>query len=427
MTVKETLFTLRQRFAITVLLVAVTLLPAQAQSFHVLYTFEAGLSVPYSGVTVDNAGNLYGTTGFSYAGWGGVYKLSNKNGVWVFSLLFSFNGGNGNTPLAPPVFGPDGSLYGTTSLGGFGCDLGCGNIYNLRSPISICKTARCYWTLSTAYDFGATTGDGAYPMFGNLLFDDEGNIFGTTSSNDIGSNSLGGTVFKISRSGGTWTETILHQFGYGNDGSYPASGLIRDGEGNLYGTTVNGGSSSGCDGDCGFGTVYELSPTGSGWVERVLYSFQGQSDGGDPVGGLVMDASGNLYGTTSSNGVNSAGTVFELTHSNGAWTLNTLYSFTQSGQSQAYCYGQVGSLLLDSAGNLYGTTCTGGALGYGAVFKLTHSNGAWTYSSLHDFTNGSDGANPVGNPAFDRNGNIFGTASRGGGQQLVGTVWEVTP
>ena len=354
--------------------------------------------MPYSGVTVDNAGNLYGTTGFSYAGWGGVYKLSNKNGVWVFSLLFSFNGGNGNTPLAPPVSGRMaasteprlseasdatwGAATSTTSAPQSPFVKPPVATGRSRPPMTLAQQQATVLTLCSATSSSTTKETSSVRPAA------------TTSA------PTGWAVYikeKISRSGGTWTETILHQFGYGNDGSYPASGLIRDGEGNLYGTTVNGGSSSGCDGDCGFGTVYELSPTGSGWVERVLYSFQGQSDGGDPVGGLVMDASGNLYGTTSLNGVNSAGTVFELTHSNGAWTLNTLYSFTQSGQSQAYCYGQVGSLLLDSAGNLYGTTCTGGALGYGAVFKLTHSNGAWTYSSLHDFTNGSDGANPVGN------------------------------
>src|SRR5262249_8528065 len=158
-----------------------------------------------------------------------------------------------------------------------------------------CKTALCYWTLSTVYDFGAIRGDGAGPMFGNLVFDDAGNIFGTTVSNDIGSDSLAGTVFEVSRVNGTWTETILHQFGSGTDGSRPTSGLIRDSNGNLYGTTASGGN--GCAADDGCGTVYELSPSGSGWVERVLYSFQGQDDGANPVGGLVMDAAGNLYGT----------------------------------------------------------------------------------------------------------------------------------
>ena len=139
-----------------------------------------------------------------------------------------------------------------------------------------------------------------------------------------------------------------------------------------------------------------------------------------------MDAAGNLYGTTSQDGAGGGGTVFELTHANGSWTIATLYSFPKTSSGTENCFGQNGNLLLDSAGNLYGTTCSNGAFGYGAVFKLAHSNGNWTYTSLHDFTNGNDGSYPVGNPSFDSSGNILGSASWGGAS-MVGTVWEVTP
>lgn len=413
-----------------VLLLVATLLligTAHAQTFNVLYAFQyPGPVEPASGVTIDAAGNLYGTISATYAGEGGVFKLSNRNRAWTFSLLFSFSYANGNTPLAPPAFGPDGSLYGTTYVGGIGCDLGCGNVYNLRPPVSICRTTLCYWTASTVWDFYSTPDGGIWPVFVNPLFDAAGNIYGTTSDDWPQSGLSGGNVFELSRSNGVWSETILHQFGNGTDGSGPESGLIRDSNGNLYGTTTDGGTDASCNSGRGCGTIYELSPSGSGWTERVLYSFQGQNDGDSPVGGLVMDAADNLYGTTVQDGADGGGTIFELTPSTGNWTLTTLYSFPKTGEPGAFCWGPEANLLLDRAGNLYGTTCTNGAYGYGAVFKLAHANGSWSYSSLHDFTNGNDGASPIGNPAFDRNGNIFGTAFKGG-VNLEGTVWEITP
>jgi len=411
-----------------VLLVFVTFTPSlgSAQSFNVIYNFQWPLPVgPLSGVTMDAAGNLYGTTAYFYGGLGAVYKLTSKNGNWIFSTLFT---GTGENTVARPVFGPDGSLYGTTYEGGGGCDLGCGDVYNIRPQPNPCKSILCYWQGGSIYDFDSMPNDGAWPVFGDLVFDRNGNVYGTTSSNVPGSQVAGGTVFELSRSNGVWTETTIHQFGSGDDGEYPESGLTWDSAGNLYGTTAGGGSNHSCgsQGGEGCGTVYELSPSGSGWTERVLYSFQRQEDGDAPAGGLVMDSAGNLYGTTSQDGPNGGGTIFKLTQSNGNWTLTTLYSFLKTGLPSYFCSGQQGNLLLDNAGNLYGTTCTNGAYGYGAVFKLTNSNGSWSYSSLHDFTNGNDGGNPVGNPSFDRNGNIYGTASRGGAY-VYGNVWEVTP
>ena len=274
------------------------------------------------------------------------------------------------------------------------------------------------------WDFSVIQDNGIWPVYVTPLFDAAGNIYGTTSFNWPQSGQFGGTVFEVSRSNGVWSEATLHQFGSAPDGSSPQSGLIRDPNGNLYGTTEEGGTNASCNSGSGCGTVYELSPSGSGWIEHVLYSFQGQSDGDSPVGGLTMDAAGNLYGTTSQDGANGGGTIFELTPSNGAWSLTTLYSFPQIGGSEG-CRGPRSNLLLDNAGNLYGTTCANGAYGYGAVFKLSNTNGSWSYSSLHDFTNGDDGAYPVGSPVFDRNGNIFGTASNGGAYS-AGTAWEIT-
>lgn len=398
---------------------------AHAQTFNVLYSFQVGpVMVPTGGLTIDRAGNLYGASNASYGATGAVYKLSYRNQEWALSVLYKFTGLNGNAPVARPVFGPDGTLYGTTPFGGNGCDLGCGNVYNLHPPASFCQTALCYWIGSNVWNFGNFQDDGAQPEYGDLLFDPSGKIFGTTVSTGLAS--LGGTVFELTRSNGVWSEAVIHQFGSGSDGSAPESGLTRDSSGNFYGTTTFGGSNTSCNGGNGCGTVYELSPSGSGWTEQVLYSFRGLNDGDTPIGGLVMDAAGNLYGTTAQDGTAGGGTVFELSHSNGQWNLTTLYSFQKTSNGTNNCLGQNGDLLLDGSGNIYGTTCSNGAYGYGAVFKLTHSNGNWIYTSLHDFTNGNDGSYPVGNPSFDSSGNIVGSASFGGAS-LEGTVWKVTP
>ena len=146
--------------------------------------------------------------------------------------------------------------------------------------------------------------------------------------------------------------------------------------------------------------------------------------GNDPWAGLIIDPSGNLYGTTTGGGSGSGGTVFELTPANVGWTFKTLYSFSGNGG------GPSDKLVMDAAGNLYGTTYIDGAYGYGTVFKLTPSNGGWTYTSLHDFTGGSDGANPISSLVFDANGNLYGTASQGGTGNCpggCGVVFEITP
>src|ERR1035437_1017268 len=211
------------------------------------------------------------------------------------------------------------------------------------------------------------------------------------------------------------------------DHKSPQSGVIFDSAGNLYGTTQGGGT-GGC------GTVYELSPSSSGWTEKVLYNFQCgfSSDGQYPIGGLIFDAAGNLYGTTNFAGANNGGTVFELSPLGGGnWTFHLLYSLSYNGTFDFLLYGPTGTLAMDSSGSLYGTTVMDGAFGGGSVFKLTPSHGGWTYTSLHDFGGGSDGGNPFGNVVLDASGNVYGTAGVGGLSGCeglgCGVVWKITP
>jgi len=255
---------------------------------------------------------------------------------------------------------------------------------------------------------------GVCPGFGDLTFDQAGNVYGAITCCD------GGAVYQLTARGAN----ALYYFSGGADGGDPESGVIFDSAGNLYGTTAGGGSVN-----CG--TVYELSPNGSGWTEKVLYSFQCGADGESPVGGLIFDASGNLYGTTSFGGAGKGGTVFELTPSGSNWTFQVLYSLNYSG-TQDYLTGPSGILAMDAAGNLYGTAVLAGAFSAGSVFKLTPSNGSWIYTSLYDFSGGTDGGDPYGNVVFDGTGNIYGTAEVGGLNSCFpglgcGTVWGITP
>jgi uncharacterized repeat protein (TIGR03803 family) len=404
---------------------------ASAQTFSVLHTFTGGGDgfAPAAGVSMDAAGNLYGATSGSNFGFGQglVYKLSYKSSAWILTPLYNFHGpyGDGISPNARPAVASDGTLYGTTPRGGISCDFaGCGIVYHLTPAANLCRTVECQWTETFAYEFQMMTGSQPIgPGPGDLLSDNSGNLYGTTESDN---NSFSGGVYELSKSGGTWNESTLYLFTgkLGNgDGAQPMSGVVADAGGNLYGTTILGGSTN-CGGGGGCGIVYRLSPSASGWVESILYAFQDASDGRYPYGGLAIDASGNLYGTTSAGGTGGGGTVFELSPSGGNWTFSLLQRLPQNGTG--YCGGPTGALVLDSSGDLYGNSCSFGADGYGTIFKLAHGSNGWTYTSLHDFTNGQDGAYPFGNILVDLSGNIYGTAQNGGANGL-GTVWKITP
>jgi uncharacterized repeat protein (TIGR03803 family) len=364
--------------------------PAQAQQFSVLYRFanSSGGYYPESGVIMDQDGNLYGTNYWGGTritgaicpfGCGTIFKLSSTGSE---STLFAFGPRpTGRFPQSGLVRDAAGNLYGTA---GAGLDKG-GVLYKLDPTDNV--------TVLHAFPDNPTDGTG--PL--TLTRDAAGNFYGTTAGGGV----FGlGTVFKLDTLG---AETVLYSFGSAPDGYLPSGSLIRDAAGNLYGVTSNGGY--------GYGTVYKLDATGA---ETVLYRFTGGSDGSVPLSGLVRDSNGNFYGTTYVGGVFGSGTVYKL---DVIGVETVLHSFA-GGSDGAIPYS---TLLLDSDGNLYGTTGAGGPYNFGTVFKL---NTDGTETILHFFSGRvtNDGLRPTGDLIRDSNGNLYGTTHGAGG----GTVYKVT-
>jgi uncharacterized repeat protein (TIGR03803 family) len=367
-------------------------------------------------------------------GCGTVFELSpNSNGGWVETILYSFQGGSdGYQPSPGLIFDLAGNLYGSAFGGGA---YGSGAVFEL-SP-----NGSGGWTKAILYNFGSSSNDGAQPQ--SLIFDKSGNLYGTTLAggengcdHDLAQSC--GTVFELSPNGsGGWTETLLYSFpsvGEGSEGYQPSPGLVFDQSGNLYGTTEQGGAGT-CVGSGGCGTVFELSPNGSGsWTETLLHSFQGNSDGQVPLAGVIFDQSGNLYGTAEEGGAYDSGVVFKLSpNGSGGWTEIILYSF---GTSTGYNVNPAAGLIFDSAGDLYSTTANGGTgtncgvAGCGTIFELSpDGSGAWTETILYSFQGGNDGDRPASGVIFDQSGHLYGTTSGGGGTGCGGTgcgiVFEV--
>ena len=402
--------------ALAVVAATLALPAARAQTLNVLHAFTGGQDghEPVAGVTMDAAGNLYGTT--YYGGEnnvGVVYKLAHKGSGWVLTPLYNFQkgqGAGGYAPVAGVTIGRDGNLYGAAVEGGV---YSAGTVYKLSPPATACKSVLCLWTETPLYQFNGGVA-GAHPQ-GTLIFDSAGNLYGTTAS---GGTSNEGVVFKLTPSGSGWTESVLHSFTGSPDGSAPISGVTFDAYGNLYGTTDIGGVGNN-------GTVYELSPSGSGWTERILYAFQGSTDGSTPYAGVVLDPEGNVFGATLYAGAGDGGTIFELKPSNGNWLFNVLYSPELAGLG-----GSSGTPALSSNGTLYGTLFSGGGqgcsgYGCGTVFQLSPSNGGWVYSSLYNLNDGAGSGNPEGALILDSAGNLYGTTSGLLGGD--GSVFEIAP
>ncbi len=403
-----------------ILLGALTVMAATTET--VLYSFagSGSGSNPYANLIADTSGNLYGTTGGGGSsancnlgsGCGTIFELSLQSGVWTQTVLYSFQGapvGDGSGPQAGLVL-KAGALYGTTASGGA---TGHGTVFELAPPP---KTGGA-WTETVLYSFAGGT-DGNSPASG-LIFDTT-SLCGTTP---IGGTSNFGIVFELTppkKKGGPWTEAILYNFTGRSDGGKPYGTLLLDAKA-LYGTTLDGGTSS-------QGEVFKLTPpavVGQPWTESVLYSFTGGKDGGKPYDKVILGKAGVLYGTTGLGGNSGYGTVFELTpgKSGAPWTETVLYSFS-GGPDGAYSrYGVV----LDTKGNLYGTTGVG-TTNSGVVFELTppaKKGGAWTQSVLWTFSGGSDGGDTTAGLLLSGN-MLYGTTSLGG-QYSDGTVFSVVP
>ncbi len=391
----------------------------QAQTFNVLYTLNGGSdgSGAANGLAIDRAGNLYGTayTGgisncpFDPPGCGTVFKLSRHNGSWIYSVLYSFTGVSDGWWPQTIVVGPDGSLYGTTIFGGNpnSCGYGCGTVFRLQPPATFCRSVSCPWTKTTLFQFGHIL-DGAGPS-SSVTFDSAGNLYGTTNS--YGENQAG-TVWELSRSNGGWTYNILYQLEL--TGGRTGNGVAFDARGNIWDTGYGG--TANCGGphqpyECG--TLWELTPSSSGWNQSIVYTFN-STTGGAPLGPLVSDQAGNYYGTVTDNGPAGNGGVFQFTPSGGEYNL--LYA---APGNVNVANGPQGGVVIDGAGNIYAADPANGSHDDGYVIRLTPSNGHWLYTDLHDFTGGSDGAAPFGPLVVDEQGNIYGA-------NAANVIFEIT-
>jgi uncharacterized repeat protein (TIGR03803 family) len=418
--------------------------PPRSHNGDVLYAFQGGADgwYPYAGLLAEN-GQFYGTTeGGGSSNNGTVFRISPSG---TKTILYNFQGGgDASDPAAGLIAGPGGVLYGDTLAGGgsgaCASGPGCGTVYELVPSGSGYAEKVIY-----AFQGGS---DGAFPG-GDLLLDQSGALYGTTLTgggnapcSDPPSYTTGcGTVFKLTPSSSGFTESILHSFQDGNDGGNPRAALIADSTGALYGTTQYGGSSaSGCtppSGNAGCGTVFKLTPSGSSYTESILYSFQGGTDGAVPRSALHAGKNGTLIGTTNRGGeegssTGSHGTVFELVPSGSGYSERIIFSFDST--NAAFPYDENG-LYADGNGNLYGTAARGGAR-CGVVFKLAPSGSSFSYKQLHSFSGSreDDGCEPLASLTADSSGSLYGTTFFGGPRKFrrnhrsgFGTIFKISP
>lgn len=338
--------------------------------------------------------------------------------VWAagkYKVLYNFKGGLDGIGPSGLILDSAGNLYGSTDVGGGGgCTRhGCGTAFHLT-------TSNGKWNEEVLVRFKDLAG--AFPDSG-VIMDAKGNLYGTASGHALGY----GLVFELTPGEkGKWNASVLHAFTGGNDGRYPHGGLARDSHGHLYGATAEGGGYYGSCGRLGCGTVYELIPPrtkGAQWTEKILYRFKGGSDGGNPDAAMIFDGLGNLYGTTSIGGDFGWGTVFSLElDSHGKWTEHVIHSFNDKTDGAE----PFGSVVFDKQGNLYCTTYSGTSSTRGSVVELIPHSHQWQEKIIHVFTGGSDGGNPYSGLVMDASGALYGTTSDAltGGN---GTVFKLTP
>jgi len=408
-----------QSVTLTLVTVLGLIAAAPSQTEKVLYSFAPGRggNGPTGSLAFDSAGNLYGTTlhggdlrACSGHGCGTLFSLSPSSGGWTESVIHSFTGTGDNALPYSLVLAADGSLYGP----GF-----VTNSYG--AVLRFSKNANGSWSEKVVFAFPIVS----YGVNPTLTFDSAGNLYGTSEHGmplNLCYTYNCGTVFKLyPTANGGWAEDVLYQFQFypSGDGIWPISELVSDDAGNLYGATEYGGSSEGVN-SYGYGAVYEISHTAGGWVEQILYNFTGGTDGGEPTATLVRDNAGNLYGLASTGGAYGKGAIYKLSYSSGAWTESVVFSF--AGEYSL----PNDPLIIDDAGNLYGTTEYDGVDHWGTVVEFSPVSEGLTEKVLHTFTGSSDGGRPRGGLVLDANGNLYGTTYRGGDGDF-GVAFEVSP
>ncbi len=400
-------------------------------------------NLPNAGLIADSKGNLYGTTSYNGGqyGYGNVFELTPSGSGWKETVLYDFKGGtDGAWPLDSLIFDASGNLYGTAQVGGKGkCVNDNGKILGCGVAFELTPVKGGGWKETVLFSFVPGKVKGVIPV-GGLVFDKAGNLYGTTWAPGVGGDFIlqkakpasgktfwgcnapgcGGTVFQLTPTKTGWKETDIYAFTGEKDGSTPQASLIVDAKGNLFGTTVYGGT-TGCTSGYGCGVVFEMSPQQKGWKEKVLYRFSGGKDGAYPSGSLIFDKSGNLYSTTSAGGTVGDGTVFTLKPSGTRWKESVLHAFTGTDGSLP-----LAGVIQDSKGVLYGTTNQGGSY-WGVAYKLVQSNGSWKETVLHTFDQSGDAENPAAPLIIGPKGYLYGTAQSGGSSGIHGAVFQVAP
>jgi uncharacterized repeat protein (TIGR03803 family) len=401
-------------------LMALFAIPSSAQTYKVLHTFTYGIA-PQGVIAQDAAGNLYGTTangGYNcfIGGAGIVWKLAkNSDGTWTSTVLHAFLGQDGAYPLGGVTLDKAGNLYGTTREGGnpnlckTNDSYGCGTVFKL-SPMP-----NGSWAFSELHQFADS--DGAFPD-GRLSFDAADNLYGTT---DSGGTANLGVVFKLADLSGEWKESVIHDF-TGADGAGPQAGVIFDTAGNMYGTTRSGGANdagtifelvSDSGGSWTENLLYSFSAGADGWAPSSDLTFD---NSGNLYGTAEAGGTGPFLG----------GVVFKLSSNrDGSWTETVLHSFTGGGPGvRADGNAPVVGVTFDANGNLYGTTPKGGVSSYGVVFKLAPTTNAWKETIVHTFL--GYGAVPLSPVLVDSAGHVYGSASASY-SGIAGLIFEITP
>jgi uncharacterized repeat protein (TIGR03803 family) len=412
---------IRLALAMSVLLTACAVNTLASSTEKILHNFGAAGdgANPSAGMTFDAQGNLYGTTAGGGTGdcvpgpCGIIFQLTpNQNGTWTENLVHTFQGLDGGFDPNPVILDRRGNLYGASPCAHQDCFV----FPNVGGVVfQITPGPNGSWDFRLIQIFSNVSQQGYYPS--GLAFDPAGHLYGTTSGGGPAADGVAFLLGQVSVSG--WYEIVAHYFtGGSGDGSGPTGALAFDNSGNVYGVTTDGGAHNN-------GTVYKLTPNHDsfGWSETVLYEFTGGNDGKFP-NGVVLDAAGNLYGTTEEGGAGGLGTVFELTpNQNGTWTENVLHSFAGGSDGAAPQYAPT----LDAVGDLYGTALRGGSGSAGIVYELTPSGGQWQENIVYSFTGGADGGSPYCGVVLDNSGNVYGTTYSGGAYNNGGVAFEITP